>query len=376
MSDSETRFALLELDIPGRPAVTGPMKTPEQSVARTVDRVNAERGEREIGAREAATARRVAQQAAAERAAKARAKQEEAEAGRRAAAAREMVAGAAAEGHGCLVAWQGAGEMRLDDLCRLAGDHGLVGPEAKSPHLLAARALRAATQGRGTVKPASRPRNAAWAARWIIATIDGRAEIGESAGIVDGAAELSPSGDLVVTGPLKQEIESAYKTLREEQTLTAGDVTHWLHALIREQGGVRVGAASYLPAATRSILEPLIGELEKQWGTWLSPTPVATSDQLLDGIMRGLADEVKALDAKLEAAREAARERGAHDIGARAGASAHKECMDLIGRVRSWSVMIGPIRCEQVLAATTSLQIKIGDICDGTVARGAMLELD
>lgn len=389
MTSRDERFALLELDLPGkrpeRPEPEAPADSRLADIAAISETAQVAQGNAIAQRGAVRIAGRAMPTLAERKEAEEHARAVERDNVRVAAARQDLVAGAAAEGHGVIFSWSGSGEMRvgaLADMCRAYGLERFA-PTSVSAHLLAGRAIRGNTGGALTVKSCKRGKDDTWAAKWILVAINTLgADVGGRIGDVCATVELDNTGEMSAFGDshwwdVCESIVADYKRACELEIMSASDVTRWLHSTSAALGGVRVGTNAYLPAATRERLEAFVATLSAQWGdNWMLPTPIATSAQLLDGIASGLAREIADFNAAINAMRDQARTRGAEDIGKRAVASKLQDCESLAERVRGFANMIGETRTETLRASLRDLQTKLSGIVDNTTTeRGAMLEL-
>jgi hypothetical protein len=316
-------------------------------------------------------------------------------------AAGELVAGAAAEGHGVLVSWSGRGEITRGDLMAIlaAADALDWAPAARSGHAHAARAV--ASLGNAYVVRASpvpvgestrrtrtgqlvgvplSPEARGWSARWTIGSIAGEGAVGDAYGRISMVAELAPDGTTLTVSPpgdMADAVVAEYRRLAADEIMGASDVTAWLRGRMHAAGAVRLGGSWYVPTAARPVVERVVTGLAEAWGTdWMAPPlPVATSDQLRAGLARGLAEEVDDLLAELADARRLARERGAADLGAKAAATFLQRLRSAADRSIAYATTLGEAHVATLRAKARAALDEITPLLDASAARGAMLEL-
>lgn len=316
-------------------------------------------------------------------------------------AAGELVAGAAAEGHGVLVSWSGRGEITRGALMAIlsAADALDWAPAARSGHAHAARAV--ASLGNAYVVRASpvpvgestrrtrtgqlvgvplSPEARGWSARWTIGSIAGEGAVGDAYGRISMVAELAPDGTTLTVSPpgdMADAVVAEYRRLAADEIMGASDVTAWLRGRMHAAGAVRLGGSWYVPTAARPVVERVVTGLAEAWGTdWMAPPlPVATSDQLRAGLARGLAEEVDDLLAELADARRLARERGAADLGAKAAATFLQRLRSAADRSIAYATTLGEAHVATLRAKARAALDEITPLLDASAARGAMLEL-
>jgi hypothetical protein len=225
---------------------------------------------------------------------------------------RDIVAGAAAEGHGAIVGWSGQGTLPRSEIVQALADASLPAdwaPAQQSAISDAGRSLREVARG-GHVKRVKAQRADKFDARWIVFRADDAAQVGDTAGRVVLAAELHGEELLIVgDAAMAADVRAAYDERRNGQLYAAGDVTAWLRGLLYSRcGATAFGVGYYVPAAGREVAGLLASAVSARWGSaWICPLlPVATSDELRVGIARGLIDDVRGVATSLAAARAAA----------------------------------------------------------------------
>lgn len=304
-----------------------------------------------------------------------------------------LVAGAVAEGHGVMTGWRGLGQMT-----RAALSEALASVEMTEllPAPMSARAQAGQAVGRYNglgyvVRVARKAKDATWAARWTIGAVKSENKAGESYGDIVLAVELSEDGTLTFDGDqaMADSILADYQSRISSEVYQAGDITAWLNRVLhKEYLAVDFALGLYIRHQHAAKAEALLGAvMNAGWGRgWGLPAiPVADSDQLRDGIVRGLQDEVAGVMQRLETEREVARtERKAGDIGERRAGSFLKELRSIGTRIAAYGAVLGEDRVakcrETVRLAVVSLETLLGDDYSGIGARFAgifeELELD
>ena len=319
----------------------------------------------------------------------------------------ELVAGAAAEGHGVLTGWQGSGERTRAELIEALAAVGMPeswAPASKSAHRHAGLAVLALNAGGYVARAEKRQKGSRLgertgsyvmdgyrrvdvtvAARWTVMAVRPGGAAGEAAGRNVLIVELHSDGSLVLdptvgAESLAESVRVEFSRCKASEVYQAGEVTDWLRGiLIGRYGAVRLGGNWYVPRkAGFENAERLCSELARGWGvSWMLPAlPIATSDQLRAGLARGLAAEVTALIDELSKAREVARAAGREDIGPSAAARYLTELKTIAARVKSYSEVIGAEHLTEVKAQAERLVGELDGLADGTSQRGALLEWD
>lgn len=322
----------------------------------------------------------------------------EQDAARGALRAGELVAGAVAEGHGALVGWHGHGELTRGALAELLTGAGVeVGawlPPARSAQAHAAAACRALgaayvvrptpvpgvpavdRRGRPTTRPAT-VEERGWLARWTVGRVTGAGEVGEAYGQISVAVRLDADGTLHTDGWVEggAAIRAEYDRARAGEVYRAADLTAWLASKLYARGAVRLGSIWYIPTAVRGEVESVVAALAAVWGTaWTAPPiPVATTDQLRDGLVRGLTDEVVAVIADLAAlVNEAADAK--RPVGERAAATLARRLGECSDRAHGYAALLGDERVATVRREIAGASDRVEPYLSEAAKRGAALE--
>lgn len=226
---------------------------------------------------------------------------------------RDVVAGAVAEGHGVILGWQGGGSVPRKVLCDAlaAADVGAAPPKAKSARAHAGRALELATR-EGLVVRVQRG-GAVNTATWSIGLADHQGSVGDKFGTTVMRAHLSATDVFSVDGDhtLAPKIRADFDARVAAELFLPSDLTAWLADRLEGRfDAVRLGLGFYVPARHAKQAESLCRAVAGcGFGRdWILPAiPLATSDELREGIARGLQVEVSDLLDSLAAEREAAR---------------------------------------------------------------------
>ena len=287
----------------------------------------------------------------------------------------DLVAGAAASGHGVLVGWSGLGSMTLAKIRETLAAAEVPmdwAPEARSSRAQAGNAIQM-LRGRGFIvknqTKGERPNVAAYDTLWTVAraTIND-AQVGESVGRIvvvftlvadvlryEGDAEI---GDAVV---------AEYQRRIGAELYRAADVTHWLSNTVYNRcEGVRFGGVWYVPRKFAGVAARVCETFGKVWGTdWLLPAlPVATSAQLQDGLLAGLTKEVDDVCAQLDAQRENAKEKGKEDVGQRAAASHLARIREITERVQTYGALLGDDRVDSLRTRLVNAAAEVDALID------------
>lgn len=320
-----------------------------------------------------------------------------------------LIAGAVAEGSGVLVGWSGRGKLTRGALVEALGSISGVGvkaPVATSARAQAGRVMSSLTALGYVVRVARAGTVAANGTLWTVGSVNHRSVVGAELGSVELRATLQADGRLITEGheALGAKVAADYAALIADEIYQAADITGWLgHTLATVYDAVRFGVGWYVPARHAHAAGELCAVVSKIWGAdWIVPAlPVATSNQLRDGIVRGLTSEVDALMARLATERGNAQTeyedrvathkatqtdlmRGRGDIGPKRGQTYLTELRGIGTRIVAYGQVLGEERLasarEQVRQAVVELETVLGDENSGISQRFAAvwdeIELD
>ncbi len=310
-----------------------------------------------------------------------------------------LIAGAVADGHGVLVGWSGRGKLTRGALVAAIAEHDVKPPAATSARAQAGRVMSALT-GSGYVVRIARGGGAV--TQWTVGSVNHKSAIGSEFGTTEMRASLSATGELTTDGSegLGAKVKAEFAALVGEEIYQAGDVTSWLGGVLASRyDAVRFGVGWYVPARHAAAAGALCATVSKIFGVdWIVPAlPVATSDQLRDGIVRGLTSEVDALMARMATERATAKatretallthdedgiasacgERNAKipsgDIGPKRAGTFLVELRAIGARIVAYGQVLGEERLasakEQVRQAVIELETVLGDDYLGISAR-------
>lgn len=310
-----------------------------------------------------------------------------------------LVAGAAAEGHGALTDWLGRGsrtrQTLFDAVMGIIPDEWLPAPKDAPVQL--GRAMQSITGIRYVAKPVRHSPDPevrlteTWLARWILITMP-RAQgvvagqkfgdivlvatlYGDEESGIRLTCETEPTDDpeqMLERSSLCINLRTAYGALVGAQVFGASDITRWLGLTLRRRfQAVRYGRSYYIPRESRETAEALVNALRSDgWGSnWMYPAlPVATSGQLSLGLAMGLALDVTELADAVGIARRAARDEGRADIGPRALRTAREKLDVIKARVNFYADRLGDARSE-VDGPVRDLEVVFEEIEAGHTAR-------
>jgi hypothetical protein len=238
---------------------------------------------------------------------------------RRAVTGKELIAGAVAEGHHAIVAWEGtSGLLRGALVGALASiNREAWTPSAPNARAQAGSAISALSRGGLHVKPlrkGSVANNgmASGEHTWTVGRVNHAGQVGEEYGNV--VVRFKLAGDVLSyegNAQIAEPVLATFAARMAAEQYKSGDVTSWLARTIRWRlDGVRFGALGWLvPAANVAAATELCKAVQDAgFGSgWVTGLPVATSDQLRDGIANGIIDEVSELMDRLNKERNEAR---------------------------------------------------------------------
>jgi len=316
----------------------------------------------------------------------------------------ELIAGAM-EGTGALVGWTGKHSMdRAAIVKALDGIPRVLPPRAASAKAHAGQVMSRLTREGFVVRVARGQATTKGVSKWTVGTVNHASTVGASLGQTTMTVTLTAAGELQIDGEasLANKIQVDYQALVAAERYQAGDITSWLSGALRYYfDAVRFGALGYyVPARHVEAAGALCKAIaDAGFGAdWVLPAlPVATSDQLRDGIVRGLTSEVDDLMARLaterataKAARETAIENARRptggaameaalklsgDIGPKRGQTFLVDLRAIGARIVAYGQVLGEERLasakEQVRQAVVELETVLGDDYSGISARFA-----
>ncbi len=293
----------------------------------------------------------------------------------------DLIAGSAAEGHGILVGWSGAGDMlrsRLVELATLAGLPEEWVPSPKDPAVQLTRAVKTVAGERGLDPKQERAKDRQTAearkvdSRWMLAT---RASEGARVGAKYGSIVLVASlyGDVLEfdaesDAELVVLVRAKFEELVASERYIAADVTRWLAETLRYRlDAVKYGGNWYVPRRHRATAERIVAAFCPSWGNdWMEPPlPIASCDQLARGLSNGPMSEVDKVLADLAYQRQVASEQGREDVGERAACTFLGRLRTIAQRVVAYGALLGDDHVgecrRRVHAAMVDLEAQRGD---------------
>jgi hypothetical protein len=317
---------------------------------------------------------------------------------------KELVAGAVAEGHHAIVAWSGTSGMTRGALLEALTAIGRQEWAPRAPNARAQAGSAISGLGRSGLHVRSQRKGTEATAgehTWTVGAVNHTGGVGSQYGIVEVRFKLT--GDkLTFEGSqgVGSSVVADFSARMAAELYKSSDVTSWLARTLRwKLDGVRFGALGWLvPAKHVAAAEELCKAVQGAgFGSdWVTGLPVATSDQLRDGIVRGLVDEVFAVVNQIAEERRSAKQakadalvaamkledwRDAHaqalrlagDIGTTRAASHLKELRAIGGRVVAYGQVLGEARVDQaqrhIRDAIASLEDVLGGDYSGISAR-------
>lgn len=288
-----------------------------------------------------------------------------------------IIAGATAADCGVQIAWRGLGEKTvgaLRDIRTIAGCPASWDPVTKAPDTHATRAVDALKRAGYQVQHLERDDESDYDERWHVGSA-GSSRPGEPFGVTKLTVTLT-GGELEfeyadeVGEDLAQDVRAEFSRRVAAEIFNASDVTGWLSKILRTQlGAVRLGPGYYVPVENKAAAEALCHALASSgWGRdWMLPAlPIMTSEQLSEGIFRGLEVELAAVEKSLAKKREEAKKKGKSEIGVRAAAGSWREFAEVADRAKAYALLLGeakvaPIR-ERIALAMGSVEPLIDDV--------------
>jgi hypothetical protein len=326
----------------------------------------------------------------------------------------ELVAGAAAAGNGVIIGWRGDADMTRRALLEAMRSIGREdwAPEPREPRAHAGEAIRGLTgyhvkaERKAQVIREGMQARPTGEHRWQVGKVHSMGMPGEKYGLTVLVMTLSASGELTGAGDqtLAAKVIANYRQRLDDQLYTSGNLTTWLAETLKTRcAAVDYGIGWYVPARHRDTAVALCAALARTgWGVekkWLGSDkrpalPIATCDELRDGLVTGLKCEVAELLGKLEDERAKAREeretaiaaaraagedegkvRRKGDIGEDRAQSYLISLRDTSRRVLAYGELLGDERVASartaVLDAVAELEGLLGDAGNGITARFA-----
>lgn len=304
----------------------------------------------------------------------------------------DLIAGASAEGNGILTGFSGRGPMTRAALLATLAKAGFPAewaPAAKSAHAHAGRILNALNQ-LGYVCRADTKRHKGrtavgaddtafglvvandaklegkhyhadavvrqvggiptWAARWEVAAGRGReAEVGAAFGTVVMIATLDQNGELFLecdNDGLTRRVREDFEARRNAEEFQASDVSAWLASiLVSKFHAARLGGNWYVRREYANNAERLLTVFSLGWGqNWLLPAlPVATTEQLCEGLALGLLNECQAIRDEYHALRDKG------DVSSRRAETLYGDVKSLAVRAYGLATVIGDERVSHLV---------------------------
>lgn len=311
---------------------------------------------------------------------------------RAAVRARDVIVGAREAGSGVMLGWGGLGEATRVEIIGWLADVGLPeswAPTAKSDHFHASAALMTLAQSGRVVRTergrqrVQRPDGAyrAYVARWTVGNpLHG--QVGDRFGLTVLTAALTSTGVLDLDGDpeLCARVREEYARRQAGGGVyPAGEVTDWLRdLLVYRFAAVRLGGGWYVPQGHAEIAERLCERVARGWGRdWILPAlPIATTDQLRAGLVRGLAKEADAVLKELEDQRKAARkDRPGGDITADAAQTLLGKLQTVYERAKGYSLILGGAFTAEIRTKLEDAVSVVSAVCGPAGVRFALMDL-
>lgn len=303
---------------------------------------------------------------------------------------RILVAGAIASGNGYMLGWDGHGkatgaqlnEVRenaglttdwniktksdttyLTRACDRMNLHGYVSRRDKSPKFDKTTGTRPYRERRIIFKADTATAKVGEAVGQVVLTVE----------LHDDSSALHFEGD----AGLAQTIQAEYLNMLDNQIYHAADVTAWLSKILTQHchAVINPGLGYYIPACGHDTAKAVTDALAPVWGTVGALIPVATSEQLLTGLTRGLLGDVRRFEAKIAAERKAALRRGKEDLAPSTAARLLVGLSALNDTAISYGALVGIDNAREVTEFIGRLRAPLELLADDASVRFAMLDL-
>lgn len=301
-----------------------------------------------------------------------------------------IMAGQAAEGSGAITGWRGQSYLTLGSIVELLESAGLPtswAPTAKSAKAHAGQAIRNLNNLGFVVRAAKRSEQSklqqaiGWDARWVVSrAMASTGGVGDAMGEIVLTVELHDGALKLAGAPLLMiQVQGAYDELRNAEAFAAGDVTTWLASLlITHCGATGFGTGYYIPQGQRSIASKLIAAVCCRWGrSWIFPLlPVATTDELRQGISRNLIEDITSISDSLASLRATATKENRAEIQPGQAAALLRNLKAIQERVAAYRELCGDALIAPAVLSITLLHETLSKLTDDTSVRFSLLDLD
>lgn len=303
------------------------------------------------------------------------------------AAVRDLVlAGAAAEGSGALVGWDGVGPLPLSAIVEKLTAAGLPldwAPSAKSADAHLGKAVGDLNHAGYVARKAAAPKRGErnWRVRWTVFRVEGNRsdliEIELPTDTDELRVYLDPDRRDEAE-PIARKISERYAELRGGEIFQAGDVTSWLsRALVGRCGATGYALGYYVPGAGRELASRLCAPFAESWGkNWAYPLlPVATGPELAIGIGRSFAGEVKRVAGSLETARKRAVTEKRTEVRPGEAAALLRDLAAIQDRVGAYRVLCGDAVVAPIVVEIGALRDVLLKLTDDASVRFSLLDV-
>jgi len=300
-----------------------------------------------------------------------------------------ILAGAAADGQGALLGWEGCGAPTHEEMVRACTEAGCpdLAPSPRSDLSHAGEAVmrlnnaRCGLMARRENAPkGSTAQSRGYIAIWTVNRQIPGAKRGQAGSTCVLTATLRANGDLDLEGPteLAEMVRSRYVARRNAEVYRSGDVTDWLQGVLKyEFGCAKHVLGWYVTAGQRERATRLMDALDRStWGFISPPLSVATGDELALGIAKGWIREIERLEGKLEAERAAAERAKKTEISATIAANLLADLADLDREADTYRNVLGTESIRGLLDRLRALRSTLSPLATTADVRFALLELD
>ena len=265
-------------------------------------------------------------------------------------------------GSGVGVGWGGRGDLARSVVSKICEDLGLPLPRSRSEKAHASVAIAATAHGVYKSTPVK------GSPEWVITdhTLPHDVQPFLTVRLDSGALTIEQKTQSIAATQLKEKILFEFQRRIDAEILTCTDVTTWCENVLRSLGGIPVAVLWYVPARNVQKAKDFAAAMQKIWGhSWTSPPmPMVKSNELAENLVNGFRIECEALMVTLK-----------ESIGPRGAASMVGKIETLREKCRGYRAMLGDSRVADIQKNLDDAINSVKEKCTDVDQRGQMLEL-